>query len=361
MNCIKCDKEISKRNTSKMCRECFTNSVKVPNPRCQDCGKEMDRGAKRYCRKCYVKHNKGANCYQWKGGHFCIDCGKPVRFYSKRCRDCYKKQPSKRRRYYCKKCNVEIAISTVLYGSGLCRLCYKRKIKKRKIQNICIDCGKEVSRPEYTRCAKCNTIYRRENDIFSHKYGGKRREQKYCEDCGKAISYLATYCQSCSKKGSKNTFYKKHHTEETIKKLSGKNNYAYNGGKPHCKTCGKLLGNYGSTYCKSCKQLGEKNNFWKGGITPEHRAVRMSAKYKEWRIAVFTRDNWTCNVCEQVGGRLEAHHNKSFTDYPELRFNVDNGITLCKDCHKLTDDYGWKQYRNKQNIVQEAEKLMQSV
>jgi len=60
-----------------------------------------------------------------------------------------------------------------------------------------------------------------------------------------------------------------------------------------------------------------------------------SLKYKIWRMKVFIRDNYTCQVCKKVGGYLEAHHIKSWAKYPKLRYKIDNGITLCKECHNL--------------------------
>lgn len=75
---------------------------------------------------------------------------------------------------------------------------------------------------------------------------------------------------------------------------------------------------------------------WRGGITPITQRMRYSDEYKAWRKAVYQRDNYTCQHCgSQRGGTLCAHHIQSWADYPELRFDVSNGITLCNDCHAL--------------------------
>jgi hypothetical protein len=90
------------------------------------------------------------------------------------------------------------------------------------------------------------------------------------------------------------------------------------------------------------KHSGENCHFWKGGICSKNELARKSIEYRLWREAVFTRDNWTCQKCYKVGGKLHSHHIKSFSNFTKLRFAIDNGITLCEECHTKTDNYGGK-------------------
>lgn len=59
-----------------------------------------------------------------------------------------------------------------------------------------------------------------------------------------------------------------------------------------------------------------------------------------FRNEVFKRDNYTCQLCGKHGGNLNADHIKSFSEYPDLRFDLSNGRTLCVPCHRNTDSYG---------------------
>lgn len=83
------------------------------------------------------------------------------------------------------------------------------------------------------------------------------------------------------------------------------------------------------------RQKGEKSRLWKGGKTPENKRLRMTREFKEWRESVFERDGWACQQCGFHGKHLHPHHIKRFADFPALRFEVSNGITLCATCHQV--------------------------
>jgi 5-methylcytosine-specific restriction endonuclease McrA len=90
-----------------------------------------------------------------------------------------------------------------------------------------------------------------------------------------------------------------------------------------------------SNIAKIIRPRGSKNPNWKGGITERNKALRADWRYFEWRKAVFERDGHTCRDCGDArGGNLNAHHIKAFAFYPELRFEVANGITLREPCHR---------------------------
>ena len=135
------------------------------------------------------------------------------------------------------------------------------------------------------------------------------------------------------------------HSEETKKKWSelrkkaGQKPPSWKG-KHHTKETKEKM----SRHQKKLVAEGT-HRFWKGGLTKKNRSERViimnTIEYREWRESVFKRDNYTCQnkKCGIKNGLgktiyLEAHHIKSFREFPELRFELSNGLTLCKDCHK---------------------------
>lgn len=103
--------------------------------------------------------------------------------------------------------------------------------------------------------------------------------------------------------------------------------------------------------------LGKKCIFWKGGISTENQKIRHSIYFRLWRESVFVRDNWTCQKCKIKSGigysiYLHPHHIYNFSEYFLLRFDVNNGITFCYNCHKeFHHIYGTK--NNNQEQIKE--------
>lgn len=112
-------------------------------------------------------------------------------------------------------------------------------------------------------------------------------------------------------------------------------------------------------------QKGEKNGRWQGGITKLQLQIRNSFEYRQWRSDVFTRDNFTCQECGQVGEKLNADHLTPFSVILfkngitskeealacEELWSMNNGRTLCEDCHKETDTYASKAIKYKKAVL----------
>jgi len=84
---------------------------------------------------------------------------------------------------------------------------------------------------------------------------------------------------------------------------------------------------------RSLSQIGDKNPKWRGGTSTENERVRGCVEYEIWRNAVLVKDNFTCQKTGIRGGNLVVHHIQNFAKYPELRFAIDNGITLSEKSH----------------------------
>lgn len=114
-----------------------------------------------------------------------------------------------------------------------------------------------------------------------------------------------------------------------------------------CKVCGKKYNvkayrkNTSKTCSIKCKQelwkntmIGENSPNWKGGISTQRDIDKRTKEYKDWRKKVYERDNYTCAACkDDSGGNLHAHHILNYSHNKDLRYNIDNGITLCDKCH----------------------------
>jgi len=126
------------------------------------------------------------------------------------------------------------------------------------------------------------------------------------------------------------------------------------------------------TMFKKGQNALEKHPRWKGGITKIDKKVRRMPEYIQWRTNIFLRDSWTCQTCRARGIYVTVHHIKSFNkilsenkiktieearDCNEI-WDETNGVTLCEECHKLTDNYcGRGQTRNRKRNGANSVKL----
>lgn len=142
---------------------------------------------------------------------------------------------------------------------------------------------------------------------------------------GKTIPEAARQKMSAAKKGRP---LKPEHRQKISEAMVGKPHPAIH----HKQTTATKLK-------KRLAQLGDKGSGWKGGISTDNQRARASAALRDWRAAVFKRDNYTCQKCgarhlKSVRPVLQSHHLKPFSTHHDLRFEVSNGLTVCKPCHK---------------------------
>lgn len=181
-------------------------------------------------------------------------------------------------------------------------------------------------------------------------FKGKHLPEALCKKISIALTGLKKTPETIerirkSKQGKPNLkWLGRHHSEETKQKIS-----KIKKGKP-------LL-----------KIRGSNHWLWKGGNSSERKKIITSLEYTKWRRSVFERDDYTCVWCGARNGNgkyiaLQADHIKPFCDYPDLRFNLDNGRTLCVPCHRKTDTYGIKLVHQRRRLkCLEIPKIVSSV
>ena len=214
---------------------------------------------------------------------------------------------------------------------------------------------REVKDGEPKICIRCGISFWRKYDeaynlwdrrkYCSLKCYGRLRDLslprvKTCVLCGEEYERPAAWSATqwrkrrfCSPECARKTYTEIRNRQWTDQKYREMMSKAHNPGQPNGRA-GMPVPNL----------RGPRSGRWKGGITPQNRKIRTSLEYKLWRTAVFERDNYTCVWCGARSGNgravvLHADHIKPFAKHPELRLVVENGRTLCADCHSRTPTF----------------------
>ena len=248
----------------------------------------------------------------------------------------------------------------------------EKRGKSNSVFWTCVcDCGtrKDVSggslrRGESTSCGRCKI-----KDLTGQRFGrlvvirdvGRKNGKVVWEclcDCGKYTSIssnrlMTGNTKSCGCLASENLEGERYGKLLVIRRTDERSN---NQVVWECLCdCGNYknvnTGSLGSGNTKSCGCLqypsGTDSYNYKPHLTDEERMKNRYQLYGNnmvnWRTNIYTRDNYTCQTCGgNQGGNLNAHHLNGWNAFPEQRFDLDNGVTLCTDCHKeFHSQYGY--------------------
>lgn len=242
-----------------------------------------------------------------------------------------------------------------------------------KIKVKCMYCGREIERyPSQVLntvyCTReCRSNYNKENHtvLFNCDYCGEEKRVRKANFNYNGRNFCSRKCkdewQKEGLKGKSNPFYKRVHSKDTKVKISktkisqdltGEKAHNYNTHPIICDECGKvtykikyLVDRSKHLFCsiechgkwKSKNMTGENSPTWNPDLTDEER--ERGRKYPEYYNFLTNRmrkDNYTCNVCgkhSKWGNGLNVHHLNSYNWDRSNRTNIENGITLCKECH----------------------------
>ena len=195
-----------------------------------------------------------------------------------------------------------------------------RKKNFYKVIDNCPKCGVErtISFRQSKKNKPCSKCFHNQDRVID----AKRNQSKFVSD----ESRKKMSDNHWLKNGGKSPFKGKTHTAATKAILSKKS-------KEQAIREKEKLGE--EEYCirRSIRQRHVARDDFDGFVTEANARERQSSEGKAWKLDVLQKCSFTCDKCNQVGGKLVAHHLNSFNSYPEQRTDINNGICLCESCH----------------------------
>jgi group I intron endonuclease len=197
-------------------------------------------------------------------------------------------------------------------------------------------------------CTKCNKSFRLtkkgitkfEEDGLCSKCRNHILERKPCPECGNPILLSSKLCYKCANTGNKNPLYKDGWTTEDRR----------------CSRCGESISHGSSGLCQKCyfDILAENRN---SNYKDDHYTylIYSTKEYINWRASIFSRDDRTCALCNIKDWKVEfnVHHIYPKRDFPELIFELSNGIVLCEKCHDKINRKEYEYIDKFNHILQE--------
>ena len=235
-----------------------------------------------------------------------------------------------------------------------CKEYRKKNIKfnpnyKERNSSKCDYCGKDIrvnkskqKRNEHNFCCReCFSKWESENKIGENANNFKNALlTKMCPMCNKEFTTYFSHQLCCSIDcGNKHKQNKK-----ILKCVNCNTDFERTASEIYWFNQRGYENMFCSARCRQEYHVGENHPNWikdRTQLKDESKSIRWSKEMVDWRKSVYKRDDYTCQVCRKRSGKdnaviLNAHHIKRFVDNENLRFYINNGITLCEDCHKLT-------------------------
>lgn len=193
----------------------------------------------------------------------------------------------------------------------------------------------EIGDKEYNKvikhCSECESEIKRRPEMFENEecFCSTKCQSRYRDE---KVTFICDFCGEEDRKVPSQVNDRNFCSVECRTSFfTGENHGMSNRVSVSCDQCN-------SEITRPASHINEKNNFCNEDCYHKYLSCnddRNSNQAKKWRNKIRNRDNWTCQDCGEKRDNIEAHHIEKWRENEELRFCMDNGVSLCPECHYL--------------------------